>query len=360
MTTILSSFTALSDAQLLDQVRALSDRERQATAQLIASLAELDARRLYLGEGCSSLFTYCTQMLHLSEHAAYGRIEAARAAKRFPLILDLLADGSITLTTVCLLGPHLTVDNHAALLDSARHKSKHEVEHIVAQIHPSSAIQSSVRKLPAPKLVASVPEPHLESASAPKGDPTEVVPSPHPPPAPKRAAVVAPIAQEQYNIKMTVSRETFEKLRRAQDLIRHTIPDANPAAVFDRALTLLVAELEKTKFAATARPRTAPGTASGSRGSRHIPAAVKREVWMRDGGQCAFIGTHGRCTERGFLEFHHVVPFADGGATSTENLQLRCRLCRYRHKRHYADWRIMPRSRGRPRRRRGCTGFYAA
>ena len=54
----------------------------------LALLAEVDARRLYLGEGCSSLFTYCTQVLHLSEHAAYHRIEAARAARQYPVILD--------------------------------------------------------------------------------------------------------------------------------------------------------------------------------------------------------------------------------------------------------------------------------
>ena len=87
-------------------------REREATARLIALLAEVDERRLYLGEGCSSLFTYCTQALHLSEHAAYGRIEAARAARRFPVVLDLLSEASLTLTSVTLLAPHLTPTNH--------------------------------------------------------------------------------------------------------------------------------------------------------------------------------------------------------------------------------------------------------
>jgi 5-methylcytosine-specific restriction endonuclease McrA len=48
-------------------------------------------------------------------------------------------------------------------------------------------------------------------------------------------------------------------------------------------------------------------------------------VWARDGGQCAFVGTAGRCTERGFLEYHHVIPFADGGETNVSNLELRCR-----------------------------------
>ena len=70
MTTTLSLFTALSDDDLVARVHALATRERRATAELVASLAELDARRLYLGAGCSSLFAYCTQVLHLSESAA--------------------------------------------------------------------------------------------------------------------------------------------------------------------------------------------------------------------------------------------------------------------------------------------------
>ena len=60
----------------------------------------MDERRLYLAQGYSSLFTYCTQSLRLSEHAAYGRIEAARAARKWPVIVELLTDGSMTLTTV--------------------------------------------------------------------------------------------------------------------------------------------------------------------------------------------------------------------------------------------------------------------
>ena len=75
----------LSNQELLAEVKVAAGRERDATVRLIALLAELDARRLYLGEGCSSLFTYCTQVLHLSEHAAYGRIEAARAARKWPV-----------------------------------------------------------------------------------------------------------------------------------------------------------------------------------------------------------------------------------------------------------------------------------
>ena len=109
----------LSDRDLVAEVNRLAGCERHATANLIAALAELDARRLYLGQGCSPMFTYCTQVLHLAEHAAYNRIEAARAARRFPLILTLLGDGCVHLSTVRVLAPHLTEENHSDVLREA-------------------------------------------------------------------------------------------------------------------------------------------------------------------------------------------------------------------------------------------------
>ena len=146
-------------------------------------------------------------------------------------------------------------------------------------------------------------------------------------------------------MQFTVSRETHDKLRRVQDLLRHSIPNGDPAAIFDRALTLLLADLEKASWRqlsarAPLRP-TAPR-------SRHIPAAVRREVWKRDSGQCAFVGTQGRCTERGFLEFHHLQPYADGGATTAENLELRCRAHNvYEAERYFGDrWPLLAREDG--------------
>lgn len=93
----------LSDVELVAEVRSLAGRERQTTAALVAHLAEFDARRLYLAAGFSSLFKYCCEVLRLSEAEAYNRIEAARVARRFPLILDSLADGSLNITTVRIL-----------------------------------------------------------------------------------------------------------------------------------------------------------------------------------------------------------------------------------------------------------------
>jgi hypothetical protein len=314
----------LTNQLLLQEVKALAARERRVTARLIAILGELDVRRMYLAEGYSSLFTYCTRCLRLSEHAAYGRIEAARAARRFPRILDLLADGSITLTTVCLLAAHLTEENHQELLQWSIHKSKREVEQQIAALHPLPAVPSSIRKLPARMPVSGGDSPpglaltaEVDAARLTRSiEPVLCMPAPPPP------AAVAPLAPERYKVQFTVTRETHDRLRRVQDLLRHAVRDGDPAEIFDRALTLLERQLQRRKLGHARRPKPATKSISGS---RHVPAHVRREVWARDAGRCAFIGTDGRCPERAFLEFHHVVPFAVGGLTTVANVQLRCR-----------------------------------
>jgi 5-methylcytosine-specific restriction endonuclease McrA len=320
----ISAVASLSDDALLAHVETLVSRERLATAELIASLGELDMRRLYLGVGCSSLFTYCTQVLHLSEHAAYGRIEAARCARRFPQILERLADGSVTLTAICLIAPVMTERNVGLLLSAARHKSKREVEYLVAEVRPQPVAATIVRKLPpAVRTVSDGNEaapPILQPAES--NDVTI-------PQAPRRPPAIQPLTSETYKVQFTLSQEGYEDLCRAQDLLRHSIPNGDAAVIFERALSLLVEDLERKKHAATERPRGArPATAH----SRHIPSAVRRAVWRRDEGRCAFVGSRGRCAARGFLEYHHVIPFAEGGETSAANIQLRCRA----HNQHEA------------------------
>jgi 5-methylcytosine-specific restriction endonuclease McrA len=135
-------------------------------------------------------------------------------------------------------------------------------------------------------------------------------------------------AAPRYRVQFTMSREMHDTFRRVQELMRHRLPDGDPAVIFERALTLLRDHLDRQKCAAAAKSshdeRDEKRT-TGSGRTRHVPAAVRRAVWARDAGRCAFVGTHGRCTERGFLELHHVEPVAAGGETTTGNLQLRCR-----------------------------------
>src|SRR5713226_7032283 len=116
----------LSDRELEAEVARLAGCEREATASLIASLAELYGRRLHERAGFSSLFTYCTKVLRLSEHEAYDRMKAAEVVRRHPAVLGLLASGDVNLTTVRLLAPHLTRKNHQELLADASGKRKRQ------------------------------------------------------------------------------------------------------------------------------------------------------------------------------------------------------------------------------------------
>lgn len=332
---LLASLKRLSDSALFARIKELAARERGEMVLLVAHLAELDTRDAHLRLGHGSLFAYCRDALALSEQEAYNRVAVARATRRFPVVLEMLEAGALNLTTVRLLAPRLTPDNHEAALESARGKSKLQVEELAARLWPKPDAPSFVRKLPgSPRPVPPPAETPLVSpvalpASGPPGGPltdlgVPVATAPAPPwSAPQRTADVTPLSPDRYKIQVTIGGATLEKLRRAKDLLRHAIPSGDEAAILDRALTALLAALAQRKFAATESPRPSAGTAPGS---RHIPAEVKRAVWRRDLGRCAFVGTNGRrCPERGFLEFHHVRPYATGGPGTVENIELRCR-----------------------------------
>ncbi|MGQ0548969.1 MAG: hypothetical protein ACT4PY_04795 [Armatimonadota bacterium] len=286
-TITLSTVAQLSNQDLLVQVKHLAEREREVTAALITHLAELDKRRLYLAEGCASLFAYCTQILRLSEHAAYGRIQAARTSRKFPVILEMLSEGSMNLSTACLLAPHLTPENHREVLDMAQHKTKRQVEELVARMRPQPPVPDVIRRLPtrapaAHHTPASSNAP-LEAAPVLLSDADAQTPLAAPPaaviaPAPAHRAVVTPLAPERYKVQFTASAELHEKIRQAQALLRHQIPDGDLSKVFDRALTALLRNLARKKLAATERPRERRGVA---RGSRYIQAEVRRAVWRR-------------------------------------------------------------------------------
>lgn len=309
---LLASLRRMSNADLVAALAALARHQRDSTVLLVAHLAELDTRDVHLREGHGSLFAFCRSALALSEQDAYNLTQAARAARRFPVVLERLADASLNLTTLRLLAPHLTADNHACVLESAGGKTKPQVEEIVARLLPRPDQPPSIRRLPEPKAAAPLPPGPGTGAEAAL-----------PARAPVRYGVTVPLSPDRYRMQLTIGADTLEKLRLAKDMLRHAIPSGDEAAVVDRALTALLAELARRKFAAADHPRPSREPAPGS---RHIPADVKRAVWLRDLGRCAFVGSSGRrCDERAFLEFHHVRPYAAGGEATVANIQLRCR-----------------------------------
>jgi hypothetical protein len=387
---ILASLTRLSDDDLLARIKVLVARDRDLTAEIVAHLAELDTRDVHLREGFPSLFVYCRDALGLSDWEAYNRIDVARTARRFPIILQMLADGSLHLTAVRRLAPHLTPGNHVAVLQSARGKTKIEVQEIVAGLAPRPDVSFSVRRVPmsapgppgpvvdpetvvgvtdcvaavfggvgpastnlsmspAPDVLAAlrasegVLGPASEGAPARAALATPAGAAEQPPqPALHPTAVVTPLSPDRYKLQLTIGADTLERLRLAKDMLGHAIPSGDDAAVFDRALRALLAELAKKKFADARAPRSSRlrsgSSAQNTTGTqdttstvtrppaRKPPAAVKRAVWVRDLGRCAFVAASGhRCSERRSVEFHHVDPYALGGEASVDGIQLRCR-----------------------------------
>jgi hypothetical protein len=295
-TNILATAAALSDRDLLASLDALAGKEREALVELVAHLAALDTRpALYAAQGYGSLFSYCTHALRLSEDAACNRIEAARACRCFPVILDLLASGWLTLTSVRILRRHLTPENHEAVLARAKGRSRHEIAALVAELAPQPDVPTSVRRLPTP-TANSIPPVLSQATDGPFEPAPALAPSPAPLP-PTRRPIVQATAPERYRVQFTIGEETHAKLRRLQALLRREIPNGDPGAIFDRALTLLLEKVEKTKLAAVAKPRPRrsirPETdkiQESGLPSRHIPREVKRAVWQRDGGQISAFG----------------------------------------------------------------------
>jgi hypothetical protein len=330
MENISNHHAELSDSELVSQAKRLAVDEHEATVRLVSLLAVLDERRCYLAEGYGSTFSFCVRALGLSEYAAFHRIKAARTVQRFPVVLERLASGALTLEAVRLLAPHLTEENHVGLLDAASGKSKRRIEKMLAVLFPRPDVPARVRKLPVPHADASASaneagicalSPTVLSDVFSIGVPadanetqaerqegalvtvatrdgaaatavTQVVVTPAPlslldqavaaspsatPPVPaaqysRHRAVVEPLAAERYRVQLTISGETHEKLRRAQDLLRHQIPDGDLATVFDRAITLLVSDLERKKCALVSRPR------EGSKSARRRSESKSSEL----------------------------------------------------------------------------------
>jgi hypothetical protein len=356
-TNMLAIASQLSDHDLLARVGALAAREREAVAELVAHLAVLESRpSLYAAQGYGSLFGYCTQALRFSEDATCNRIAAARACRRFPVILELLASGKMSLTSVRLLGGTLTAENHEAVLARASDRSCREIDALVAELAPRPDVPSSVRKLPSALPVSPALPVFASSPAAPVHAAIAVATEPPPPvsarpPLLTRRPIVEMTSPDRYRVQFTIGKESHDKLRRLQALLRREIPDGDPAVIFDRALTMLLEKVEKQKLGATsksakrapARP-IRPGTDNRRTGdgaaSRRIPAHIQRAASERDGDQCAFVSKDGRrCRERTFLEFHHIRPYALGGQATVDNISLRCR----RHNQYEAELVFGPR-----------------
>jgi hypothetical protein len=341
----LSTLHTVPDAELLRRLGELVSDSRRVEADLVAHIGEVDERRLYAREASPSMFAYCTERLHLSEAEAYRRITVARAARKHAALLTMLRDGRLHLSGIALLAPLLTRKNRDALLERATHRSKRQLEELVAELSPRPDAPSVMRKLPEKRqaALAAVPEGNDLTPLTPAAQgqyqtmraASELVPdrvgslattaAANRPPAPSRPTVVEPLSAARYRVQFTASAELRGKLERLTDLMRSEVPDGDLAAIIERAVTEKLERLEARRYAQTRAPRKRLGDTDMSPASRNIPAAVRRAVRERDGDRCRYVDERGRrCSARDRLEFHHRHPFGMGGDHSPGNIHLLC------------------------------------
>lgn len=381
----LSTLKSLGDAELESALKALVEASAQTEAGVVMHLAELDRRRLHLRTGFPSLFRYCMETLGFSEFEAVFRIAAARLGQKFPLIFELLERRHIHLSALHLLRHHLTKQNHRELLAEACHKSKRQVELLLAHRFPHADVRPSLRELQ-----------RLE-----------------------------PLSPGRYRLELTIDEQTKQDLERACELLSHVSAAADFALVVQRGARAVVEQLEKQRYGkrpaserkqvssmrrdrtnehaghranADERPvpnegeqgckilpvnesgryraeegeasgaaqrdvtvgatvpksdgllakaseqrsgaRSAPATVepqplrgeghsrderTAARARKRIPNHVRRAVSERDDGCCTFVSAEGRrCRSRQLLQIHHEQPWARGGADTPDNLRLLC------------------------------------
>ncbi|BDG01030.1 HNH endonuclease [Anaeromyxobacter oryzae] len=312
-------------------------REHDAMAAFLVALAGFDAKRLWLELGYPSLFTHLNRELGLSKSAAFYRKTAAELIQRFPELVEPLEDGKLCLSTVGELAQVLTPENRYQVIPRFLHLSKQEARAVVAELKPAERpprreVVTTVRvaaaarpvRDPEPAAALALGVPATARVIAP-GSPAELVDARVAARTvnaqiSRKAPTFEPLTADLRRMHLTVTKRFEAKVAAAKEALSHSHPGASTEVILEAALDLLLDRAKKRK-GLVEKPRRE------KRPSRpdHIPAEVKRAVWVRDGGCCRWaLENGGVCGSRHRLQYDHIQPKALGGKSTIENVRLLC------------------------------------
>ena len=357
--------SSLAPDVLRRRLRDLAGDERNAQVEFLLHLSEFDSRKGFLDAGYDSLWRYCLQELHLREGPAARRIAAMRVLRQHSGLEAPLRDGRLCLSTVTLISPLLGDMSLAEVIARAAYRTKDEVEHLVASLRPRVAPRVGVRQLAPMRRLGgqpvAQPEPHPHpnpqeqphtpvlapvamSAFVPSASSTEppaAVSNGSSSQAPSAAAPtrpqLSPVSAEQWSLRVTMDASMKADLETLKSLLSHT-SGGDLTEVLREALRCAVEKHGKRRGAVAPKHERKPRAEAASKDAasraesktrsspRSIPASVRREVWARDQGCCAWRSKDGRrCGGRWKLELDHIKPVALGGTPTADNLRLLCR-----------------------------------
>ena len=315
----MNTITQLSDRELVRETESLRAKEKRLLHKLLGHFGEVDSRKLYRDEGYSSMYAYLRDALGYSEGGAYRRIAVARLVKRYPEVYSALEAGELTLSTASGLAKCSEDESFLSLLERAKGMTSEEVSQLVAK-------PKVVKRKETVRVVRAVPpkravEPSAESSLLIEGELEEST---------SKMEVMEELG---YSVNIHVDGEFMRLYREVKALAGgRSMKDVFGKVLKDYVKRNSPKEKQKRRSAsakATANTESRKVRmikASSSKQTRHIPAPVKDEVFLRDNHQCTFKSDTGnRCCATEHLEVDHIVPFARGGSHDPENLRLLCR-----------------------------------
>jgi len=337
---MVNSLRTISDQQLLSSTDAIALQDRRVTITLLVHLHEIERRKLHLRRGFASMFDYCTTHLRYSEPAAARRLRTARCLARFPQLYELLEAGEVSLSTVSMVSKLMTPANAGRVLSRIRGKSRREVERVIAELDPRMTVPPDrIRTVVVPS--AGVPVAVTVAGDSEKAPTLDAASPDDDPPGAEQGSCIPPANRtlEHRTVIQFAARDEFmAKMERARALVWHRLPNATFEQLFEMALDDLIARRDPVErqrrrehkaFAAVnssaAGESARAGAVTANAGKRYIRAAVRDQVFARDGFRCAYIAPGGRrCAASVSLQVDHIQPVARGGANTVHNLRILC------------------------------------
>jgi len=307
-----SDLSKVTNEIVLTQLERLVKSERKVMHLVLTHIYEVDVRKLYLSLGYDSLYRYLTQHLGYSEDAAYARMQSARLLGKVPSIHEKLENGSVNLSQLTKLNTALNLEKKSGKVVPVE-----TAENILKQIENKTLFETQ-------QVIAIELDQKIQTYQK-----------------------VRPQKDESVRLELTLTQEQYELLKKAQDLISHSVPDKNIAEAITYLAKSYIRKVEgkpkqasslaesfsseSTKLTETQNPKPTTRSFGKTRNfakpqRKYTSVHIQRELMKKAEGVCMHVDpkSQRRCNSRYQLQKDHIVPLARGGTDDISNLRLLC------------------------------------
>ncbi len=297
---------SLSNFELHQSTVSGAEQERSRTINVLWHLRENERRMLYAEMGYRDLKEYCVKELKYSEGSAWRRISAMKLLKEVPEAEAKIQSGGLNLTQVVMAQAHFrevkaTLPEKMEVLREIENQTGKITERVLAERKPEDWIE-------APK--------EMEKAKRGGGLEITLVLDEELQKDLEEIQTLLGKPSSKLELLKLMTKQTLESLRRKQEHSRKI--QANEVQNSSRHMH----SNEGLNSSRKAQPLRSKGAAK----SRYIPAEIRRKIQIRDQYRCQYQDptTGKQCEAKLHLQIEHRQPFAKGGLSNPENLQLLC------------------------------------